>query len=80
MAEQEESIVYSEKGNPMYVIHGYKFTFHKDLARDILRWRCILRSCKAFIKINEKFEIVERPELHNHDAMDPALLNRQVDT
>ncbi|PSN53964.1 hypothetical protein C0J52_12535 [Blattella germanica] len=78
MAEQEESIVYSEKGNPMYVIRVYKFTFYKDLIRDIQRWRCILRSSKAFIKLYEKFEIVERHELHNHDAMDPELLNWQV--
>lgn len=78
----EAIIIKSEKGKDLLVIDGFKFSFHKLLARDTLkRWLCASRKtqCKAFVKTKlDRPEVIESSLNHNHEKLSEELLNRQT--
>jgi hypothetical protein len=73
----ENNVMFSEKGKKVYIIEGFKFSFHKVLKNDIERWRCIQRTCKSFFKYNNNL-IIEQNLTHNHNCDSEKILNRQA--
>jgi len=74
---EDSNVMFSEKGKKIYIIEGYKFSFHKLLKNDIERWRCIHRSCKSFFKYNEN-QFIDQNLTHNHNCDSEKILNRQI--
>jgi len=74
---EDSNVMLSEKGKKVYVIDGFKFSFHKLLKNDIERWRCIQRSCKSFFKYYNN-EFTEQNLTHNHNCDSEKILNRQT--
>jgi hypothetical protein len=63
----------------MKIIDKYKFCFHKCLGNNIQRWKCTVKTCTAYLKINKNNDIllnVSDTDL-NHDASE-AVINRQI--
>lgn len=71
--------IISEKGKSLIVISGYKFRFHKNLAKNVQRWACSKKSCKCFIKVDEFQNIL--PDVsgltHNHEGEEEKAILKQ---
>lgn len=67
----------SEKGQPLRVIDGFKFRFHKRLRSGVQRWTCAKASCKAFIKFEVRELTGTVTNTHNHVADATVFLERQ---
>lgn len=81
MRRMECTLISSEKGKPMLLIDGFKFSFHKELKGGVKRWMCSCKKshCKAFVKTNgEENIIIEATLQHNHEKQPEHLLNRQL--
>jgi hypothetical protein len=61
--------IISEKQKHLKIIDIYKFCFHICLANNIQRWKCIVKTCTAYLKINENDDILlsVSDTDHNHD-------------
>ncbi|XP_026807696.1 uncharacterized protein LOC113550194 [Rhopalosiphum maidis] len=72
--------IISEKQKHLKIIDNYKFCFHKCLANNIQRWKCTMKTCKAYLKINENDYVLLNVSdtAHNHDALSEAIINRQI--
>lgn len=65
----------SERGNILLVLDNFKFSkVNRPLASGLTKWRCIIKTCKAFVKtFGETTNIAEQNIDHDkHSA------NRQV--
>jgi len=65
----------SERGHMLLVLDNFKFSkVNRPLASRLTKWRCIIKTCKAFVKIfGETTNITEQNVVHDkHSA------NRQV--
>nr|XP_018899665.1 PREDICTED: uncharacterized protein LOC109032143 isoform X2 [Bemisia tabaci] len=70
--------MFSEKGKQLILIENFKFGYHKKLAGDVSRWKCVNRRCRAFLKMDGKRDIVLEKRLeHNHAAATESSLLRQ---
>jgi len=72
-----DEVILSERNKTIFVIDGYKFRFHKNLANNHQRWTCCKNNCKSFFKLNEFNTIVEKSISHNHEQPSENLINRQ---
>ncbi|CAI6348294.1 unnamed protein product [Macrosiphum euphorbiae] len=72
--------IISEKQKHLKIIDKYKFCFHKCLANNIQRWKCTVKTCTAYLKINENDDILLNVSDtdHSHDALSEAVINRQI--
>jgi hypothetical protein len=54
--------------------------FDKCFADNIQRWKCTVKTCTAYLKINENDDILlnVNDTVHNHDALSKAVINRQI--
>jgi hypothetical protein len=53
------------------------FSFHKKLASDIERWKCITRGCKSYFKRNSNGEMYDEHLEHNHSYLDNNVIRRR---
>jgi hypothetical protein len=62
------------------IIYKYKFCFHKCLANNIQRWKCIVKTYTAYLKINENYDILLNVSDtdYNHDALSETVINWQI--
>ena len=69
-----------ERGTEIIVIDGFKFSFHKKLAiNNVSWWKCVKRSCKAFLKKDEYDDILEAELQHAHyKCQESHLLRQQI--
>uniref|UniRef100_A0A146MFT3 BESS domain-containing protein n=1 Tax=Lygus hesperus TaxID=30085 RepID=A0A146MFT3_LYGHE len=70
-------VMTSQRNTTLYVRGNFKFSFHKYLKDGVQRWRCIVRSCRAFLKFSAESALLEAFDGHTHDAADDSSLNRQ---
>jgi hypothetical protein len=72
--------IISEKQKHLKIIDKYKFCFYKCLVNNIQRWKCTVKTCTAYLKINENDDILlnVNDTDHNHDALSEAVINRQI--
>jgi len=57
-------VVFSEKNKTLFNIDGSKLCYHKTLNNDIQRWSYCKKTCKSYIKLNNKNDIKERTNDH----------------
>uniref|UniRef100_A0A8D8UZF9 FLYWCH-type domain-containing protein n=1 Tax=Cacopsylla melanoneura TaxID=428564 RepID=A0A8D8UZF9_9HEMI len=68
----------SERSKTLLVFEGFKFSFQKLLKGDVERWICCTKSCKCSVKlINNRTDLLEKLNDHNHERIEKKLLNRQ---
>ena len=50
------------------------------LSNNIQRWKCTVKTCTAYLKINENDDILlsVSDTDHSHDALPEAVINRQI--
>ncbi|KAE9523833.1 hypothetical protein AGLY_015721 [Aphis glycines] len=72
--------ILSEKQKYLKIIDNYKFCFHKCLANNIQRWKCTVKTCKAYLKIKENDHVLFNVSdtAHNHDALSEEIINRHI--
>ncbi|PSN37079.1 hypothetical protein C0J52_26110, partial [Blattella germanica] len=61
----------------LFVISGYKFIFQKCLADGTDRWTRCKDTCKCFVTVNEKKEVIGCYTQHKHEKINESVLNRQ---
>jgi hypothetical protein len=56
------------------------FCLHKCLVNNIQHWKCTIKTCTEYLKINENDDILLNVSDtdHNHDALSEAVINRQI--
>lgn len=61
----------SERGNKLLLLENCKFSkVSRPLASGLFKWRCVNKTCKAFVKtFGENTNIVEQNLDHNHDTI-----------
>ncbi|KAK7603911.1 hypothetical protein V9T40_004184 [Parthenolecanium corni] len=70
--------MYSEKGQVLRVIEGYKFSFHKRLRDGKQRFKCTKNSCKCYVIFNaDGSTAVDKTQGHEHNFDTPDTLVRQ---
>lgn len=67
----------SEKGQKLIILRNFKFSFHKKLAGDVERWKCVKRLCKAFIKLENGVLVEDQANHVGHAAEAEGSLLRQ---
>ena len=70
MELQPESEMLSEKGKKVIVVAGRKFSFHKKLFGGWTRWKCIKRSCKAYLKRDQKDRTILHESYLQHTCVE----------
>ncbi|KAL4123193.1 hypothetical protein QTP88_015416 [Uroleucon formosanum] len=61
----------------LFIINGYKFSYHKMLENEIQRRKCTNKNCRSFYKIDALENMICEPISHNHDSNELAYLKRQ---
>jgi len=67
---------FSSKSKVLKIVNKYKFNFAKFLAGNTERWRCIVNSCRSYLKFDKLGVVVESSLNHNHSP--PENLARQI--
>ena len=69
----------SKRGKEVLVVQNYKFSFHQKLASGESRWKCVNRTCRAYlITVGESSRKKEKCILeHNHEEIEMHILQRQ---
>jgi len=57
-------IMIGGENKTLILINDYKFCFYKLLKNDVQRWKCFKKTCKSYLKLNDKNEILKRPILN----------------
>ncbi|XP_025405326.1 uncharacterized protein LOC112679648 [Sipha flava] len=72
--------IISEKQKHLKIIDKYKFCFYKCLANNIQRRKCTIKTCTAYLKINDNDDILLNvcDTHHDHDALFEGVINRQI--
>jgi len=72
--------IISKKQKHLEIIDSYKFCFHKCLANNVQRWKCTVKTCKVYLKINENDHVLLNVSdtAHNHDALSEGIINRRI--
>lgn len=67
----------SEKGELIFIVSKFKFSYHKLLQYAFKRLKCTKRGCKAFCN-NENVVWASSNLIHNHDSVEVNKLDRHV--
>eukprot|EP00102_Acyrthosiphon_pisum_P022629 XP_016659839.1 PREDICTED: uncharacterized protein LOC107883734 [Acyrthosiphon pisum] len=70
----------SERGNILIVLDKFKFfKVNRPLASGLIKWRCIMKTCNAFLKTyDQTTNIAEQNDVHNHSANSDQMIQRQI--
>ena len=71
--------VFSEKGKKLLVLNAFKYCFQKELAKEVQRWTCTDKKCKAFVKTDCRGTVINDEYMndHNHEPLAADVLTKQ---
>ena len=72
--------MFSEKGELIFIINKFKFSYHKLLQNAFKRFKCTKRGCTAYLRICKNENVVwESSNInHSHNPDEENKLERQI--
>lgn len=72
--------MFSEKGELIFIINKFKFSYHKLLQNEFKRFKCTKRGCTAYLRICKNENVVwESSNInHSHNPDEENKLERQI--